>query len=130
MKIVNERPPIYDECAKVFPLTGNEIFCWGDTIYSPGGGKITRALVAHEATHSEQQGTEIQKWWDSYLADPIFRLEQEIAAHVMEYRKFRDYTFSRKLRDEYLNGVASRLCSPLYGNLIPQKDAVKIIRGG
>lgn len=57
MRIEKSRPPNFDAIAAVLPgaLGKNVIFCYGDTIYNPGGQVIPLQLLAHEAVHSIQQ---------------------------------------------------------------------------
>ncbi len=81
MKIAIALPPNFAKIATAFDLRKypGAIFCCGDTIHNPSGGKLSEALIAHEATHAERQravgGPEL--WWDSYIEVPSFRLEEE-----------------------------------------------------
>jgi hypothetical protein len=122
-----ERPPNYDKISAVFKLTGNEIFAYDGVIYAPKGG-LTPELVLHENVHFRQQdllGVDI--WWDNYLTDKIFRLEQEIPAHLEEYHAFCGRHKDRNERVRYLHLVANRLSSKLYDNIITKQQALKIL---
>jgi hypothetical protein len=89
------------------------IFCYGDTIFNPSGNKLSDALVAHEAAHGARQGTDPDVWWDRYIADKTFRLEEEIVAHRVEWRRFCTDDPNRHERRRYLAAIAGRLNFPL-----------------
>lgn len=128
MEIIIDKPPIYDEAAKVFPLQGREIFAWGDKIYNPGGFTIPAWLVAHEEIHSMQHlETSPEAWWERYLVDIEFRFNEELEAHVAEYRAYRMYNKDRNKVAAYKRIVAKKLSAPLYGNMITVSDAMKRI---
>lgn len=128
--IINGYPPIYSVAQATFQLTGREIFAWDGIIYNPGGGSVTEELIAHEEVHFKQQravgGPE--KWWALYFKSPEFRLEQEIEAHRVEYRVFCRKEKDRNRRAVYLNLIANRLASPMYGNLIKPAEAKRRIK--
>jgi hypothetical protein len=127
--IKNERPPNYDQIAAVFQLNGREIFAYDGVIYAPGKGVITVELLAHETVHFDQQSTEgVEKWWDKYLSDTEFRLDQELPAHRGEYLVFLSRHKDRNERARYLDLVASRLSSNLYGSIISKKQALCRLR--
>lgn len=129
-----ERPPLFEEIAAAFPLARdnpNVIFAWGDTIYVPGGGKVSPELYAHEAVHGERQGSDVEGWWRRYIAEPAFRLDEEIPAHIAQYRTFCVNHTTGNLRNQcrlYLHHVAKSLASPLYGGLIRYDDARKLLK--
>lgn len=122
MRVINERPPMWEQIDAAFKIGRNPIiFCWGQAIYNPNGGKVTRELIAHEEIHAERQGpfeAGIKAWWEQYLVDPAFRLEEELPAHRAEYKAFCKRHGSSTGRARYLGIVASRLCGPLYGSLL------------
>lgn len=130
MEIRVEKPPIWDACDEAFELTGDEIFCWGDIIYNPGGNHIPDYLVAHEKVHRDQQGDDIEGWWELYLEDAEFRLSQEMEAHIKEYRVFCLKYKLRKHREAYLKIIAERLASPMYGEVITVEEAMARIAAG
>ena len=66
MRILEEYPPIIERIRETFELKGREIFTWGDIIYNPSGVYISDELFAHESIHEEQQGKEIEQWWEKY----------------------------------------------------------------
>ena len=81
--------PLLSDIIKTFGFKINElekvIFTYGDMIYC--NQELSIGLCAHELTHVFQQlkmGKE--KWWEQYLKDDKFRLEQEVEAYRQQYR--------------------------------------------
>ena len=123
MKIIHDYPPMIDEIDAAFNIRGQTIiFAWGDTIYSPTGWNPPPELHAHEEVHGQRQGDDIEGWWKKYIADPEFRLEEEIIAHRAEYQHFAKRN-DRPARRRALRRIAKRLCSSLYGKVITFKKA-------
>lgn len=128
--IKKEYPPNYDQISKTFKLSGREIFAYDGVIYSPHTIMIPPELVAHEKVHFKQQsliGVEI--WWDLYLKDAQFRLDQELEAHQVEYKTFKQITKDRNEIAKYLHSIAARLSSEMYGKIITQAQAIRLING-
>ena len=128
MKIVVDFPPNIEAIRKTFDLSGHEVFCYGDTIYNPGGFELIPALIAHEEVHERQQESGAEWWWARYLKDPVFRLEQELAAHRVEYRVLCEQTKDRNKRAMLLAHVAGKLASPTYGGIVSRVKAMGMIR--
>ena len=118
MKVVETFPPLFREINEKFDVRGKPvIYTYGDTVYNPSRITIPPYLMVHERVHSQQQGNEPEYWWRIYLANKDFRLAEELEAHIAElnYRGAMSPTSDReKLREE----VATRLSSPIYGNMI------------
>lgn len=124
-------PPNITQIRAAFRLTGGEIFAWGGVIYNPGGGGLSRALIEHEKVHFRQQ-EEIggpEAWWARYLADPAFRLDVEMEAHIVEFRVYSEDN-GRAARRGYLKFLARRLSSPMYGRMITRNAASVRIKKG
>jgi len=130
LRIIIEEPPNIVAIRNTFPLTGREIFAWGDTIYNPSNAKLTKELRAHEAIHSQQQSDDIEGWWAQYLKDVDFRFKQEVEAHIVEYITHRRVQRSRNIRRIYLREISKRLSSPMYGSIVTFDKAKKLIKGG
>jgi hypothetical protein len=120
-------PPNIDDIKKVFPIGENVIFTYGNTIYNPGRGNIDLALMAHEQTHSIQQGDKVKEWWERYLKDKEFRLSQELQAYQVQYRYYCKAIKDRNQRYRFLNRLAGDLSSEIYGNIISRSEAIKQI---
>lgn len=130
MKILRVYPPNYLDIIKALPWVKGKngiVYAWGDILYNPSMAHITPWLEAHEGVHGERQGAEILQWWDRYLTDPQWRLEEEIPAHRAEWKRYRKVTGSQAMKTRYLRKIADRLSGPLYGNLIDLPGAIKEI---
>jgi hypothetical protein len=132
-RIVADFPPIYDElCAAFKGLAANRraFFSFGPVIYNPHSVAIAPHLIEHENTHGRRQGVdsaEVLAWWRRYMADPKFRLAEELPAHVAEYRWLLDHG-NREQRRAAASSVAERLSSPFYGRLIGRSAALHMLR--
>jgi hypothetical protein len=128
-------PPNYDQLCAAFPgqSLAKCIFSWGEHIYNPGKITITPALHDHELVHGQHQGRsndEIRHWWARYIADPQFRLHEEIVAHQAEFRRFYRTHGDRNDRARYLLFMADRLSGPMYGNALLFGEAKSLIVDG
>jgi hypothetical protein len=132
-----EYPPMIKEIDAAFHVIGKPIiYAWGDTIYNPMKVPMYPQYFGHEAVHGMRQMefniegsnlNSIENWWRRYIADPEFRLNEEIPAHMVEYAVFRDRHKDRNQRSGYMHKVARKLASPLYGSLITYKDAKALL---
>jgi len=129
MKFSTDFPPNIEEVREAFPLSGKEIFTWGDTIFNPNGNKLPAQLIAHEEVHERQQGMDPDLWWKRYIKNPAWRLEQELEAHQVEYRVYCRTYGDRNRQWAYLREISKRLASPMYGNMVTTAEAMKLIRG-
>ena len=129
MKIVKDYPPNYKVLREAFKLSGQEIFTYGDTVFNPTGLPLSRELRAHEQVHIMQQETGgVERWWERYVADPEFRLDQELEAHRIEFQTFCMTNKDRNARNAFLVRIATRLASPMYGNVIDIREAMRRIK--
>ena len=129
MKIVFDYPPIFDEIDSRFRVRGKRIiYAWGDKIYNPMRIQIPNQLMAHEEVHGERQGNDIEGWWRRYIDDDKFRLAEEIPAHQAEYQVMLHNAVNRAQRRRVLIVVAKRLASPIYGRMISEGNAKKLIK--
>jgi signal peptidase I len=132
VNVVLAPPPMYDEIDAAFHVKGKKgiIFTWGDTIYVPNGGNVTPELRAHEGVHYSRQTNDtpkIEAWWRHYIADPAFRLAEELPAHRAEYKHFCSQHRDPNTRIRFLYAIAERLGGPLYGGLITASAARRSI---
>jgi hypothetical protein len=131
MKISTEKPPIYDRAAQVFDIPATAVFTYGDTIFSPSGAtNFSVDLVAHEKVHMRQQGDNPEEWWELYLTNREFRLEQEVEAYREQYRVYCNGESRSAKRFKFLQTIASDLASPMYDVDITLFGAMKMIRNG
>lgn len=119
MRIIKERPPIYDAiCSIIGKPPATAIFAYGDTIYNPSGLSLPEDIIRHEQVHQKQQGDAVVDWWRKYLRDEEFRLDQEIEAYGVQYKFIHETNTSREFRFKALMQMAKSLASPMYGDLI------------
>ena len=129
-RIVRGYPLLIDRIHAQFGVRGKPvIYAWGDIIYNPMGIVIPPELLVHEAVHCERQGIDPVSWWEQYLDDELFRLDEEVLAHRAEY-EFLTHTGNRAMRRGAAAAVAGRLASPLYGRMISKADAVRALVNG
>ena len=130
MKILSERPPNFNDIAKVFPIVkkkGGIIYTFEDTIYNPDDTEITKPLLAHEEVHATRQklwGAE--QWWRIYLKNIGFRFDEELMAHQKEYEVEVELG-NRYQRRGAKKMIARKLASPLYGNMVTIKQAKGVL---
>lgn len=135
MRVIRDRPPLFDEIDAKFKVRGLPVlFAWGSIIYVPSGSlEVFPHLMAHEEVHGGRQGNSegaILAWWRLYLDDPKFRLAEEILAHRAEYEHLLRNGGGRQQRRRHLAVTAARLAAPLYGRLISVAEAKKALEVG
>lgn len=130
-KISTEKPPIYDAVTLAF---GNEpktaIFTYGDTIYNPNNFKLADHIIEHEKIHIEQHAKYPggpAEWWNRYLSDDAFRLDQEARAYGRQYSFCCQKGISRQQKRALLKGLGKILSGQLYNKLLPLEDAKELI---
>jgi len=119
-------PPNYELIKLALPITPDTIFCHGDTIYNPSGKPIPEDILFHESVHKEQQGEQVDLWWNRYLMDKDFRYQEELEAYAKQYNFIRQH-FSAKASKEALYELAKNLSS-LYNINITLQEAESAIR--
>ena len=130
LKIVNLFPPNYGDIVKKFPIRGRRdvVFTYGDKLYNPYKGEIPIDLLIHEKVHSIQQSKQGKvSWWEQYLEDKQFRLEQELEAYQAQYKYALD-NYEEKYTNRLLEKVSDDLSSSLYGGIITKKEALNKIK--
>lgn len=138
MKIITGYPPNFRDIVAVFPMAGSPdtVFAYGDRLYSPTPGVVGPSVVAHEWAHGERQlayeigilpETKIDMWWQRYLVDPAFRLDEELIGHRAEYRWLLEHDPRNERR--HRDAIAKRLSGPLYGRMISFADALQQVIG-
>lgn len=125
--LTTQIPPIYAKCKEKFGVTWDQgvIFAYGDKIHSKYA--ITDDLIAHELTHIERQA-EIgaKEWWDRYLTDRKFRLNEEVLA----YRNQLQYCYAN-YDVETINNIRDRIIyamTTIYGNMCTKEQAKLLLK--
>lgn len=124
--LLRQYPPNFAEIVAVMGDSSRRaVFAYGDAIYAPTGRQPTPDMVAHEETHLRQQADSggAVAWWDRYLADRAFRLEQEVEA----YRAQIASCVGRELRRAVSRHCVASLAKPMYGNLVSSAEAKKLL---
>lgn len=117
-------PPNYAMIKKYFPTVDFEngtVFTYAPHIYIKN--HIYEDLLVHEQTHLKQQTSLFEtpiSWWNKYIKDPIFRLQQEVEAYHNQYKN----------SPQLLHALSTDLSSPLYALHISYKEAKQLIKNG
>jgi len=129
MEVKKLFPPNYQKIKEAFPDCEKQkaIFCYGEIVYNPFNAIVTRDLEIHEAVHSKQQGKEPEVWWDKYIQEPKFRLEQEIEAYGVQAYFIKKH-FPVRVYENILGRIAQALSGELYGNIIDYHKAHSELR--
>jgi tagatose-1,6-bisphosphate aldolase len=130
--IIIDRPPNFNQIQYAFPKAHDHgvMFAYDGNIYNPSGNVIPPALISHEEVHIlRQAGVGAQYWWDKYINDSEFRYNEELLAHVAEFKTQRvsnDRNFGARL----MMYTALRLVAPLYNYQPPRslQEAMKDLR--
>jgi hypothetical protein len=67
-------------------------------------------------------------WWEEYLANPRFRMEQEAQAYGEQYKFFCKYRKDRNERSRFLNSICDLFSGPLYQLALTKSQARAMIQ--
>lgn len=128
MKIINGYPPNHAEIEERFgPLSDRVIYTYGDTIYVPGNTDLAEHLIVHEEVHEKQQGDAVVSWWERYLSDDEFRLQQEIEAYREQYKYIQMTVRDGNIKIRLLYKLSSDLSGSMYGSIVTFSEARDLI---
>jgi hypothetical protein len=128
MKIIQKNPPNFDEIVKTFDISKSEpLFTYAPDIYNPHKSPISPDLMLHEMVHIKQQGDNPKEWWDKYLTDKKFRLEQEVEAYGIQFASLKSVVRD-DISKQFLTRFAVVLSSPMYGSMLSLQEAESKIR--
>lgn len=126
VRVLYGPPPVLDRVAAAFgDRVRSAFFAYEGAIYSPSGREPSAELAKHEQEHFGQQEAVggAEAWWDRYLVDEIFRLEQEAEAYAAWLRMI-----PRTRRRRELASLAWMLADPeFYGLRISVEQAERAI---
>ena len=108
--------------------TKTVVYCYQNTLYNPSSAEIRPDILANEETHTRQQGDKPDAWWDSYLEDSMFRMNQESEAYGNQYRFICKLVKDREHRNKILFELAAHLSGPIYGNALTLPQAYQLIK--
>lgn len=131
MKIVYAHPP---NIAEIEAALGKDelgcVYAYGDTLYAPGFDKqqweIEDHLMVHEQVHERQHGDDPAGWWKRYLADPKFRLDQEVEAYRAQWHYLKE-NYPRPQRRRLLKHIIKCLSGEMYGNIVSAEWAKDLV---
>ena len=134
MKISNEYPPVWKDLDEAFHLTEKgmkPVITYGDVIFNPFHLNLTPDLIEHEMVHGEQQSHNpvvAKLWYQRYIADKDFRLEQETQAFAKQYQTLCKQHKDRNKRTRLLSQLAGMLSGEMYGSIVTHSEAQRLIR--
>lgn len=128
-----ENPPNIEAIliAGMKPQMDRVIFAYDDTLYIPGKFSPSEEIIVHEEVHLEQQKAYEggpSAWWEEYIKNPIFRLQQEIEAYHEQYNWIRKTYKDGNLRHRSLHEMARLLSSQTYGHMVKYSTAYRLIQ--
>ena len=129
MKLSADKPPIYKRLKEVFGISWSNgiIITYGDTVHCKY--MLNADKMVHEKVHTIQQ-TKMDKdlWWEKYISDPKFRLEQEVEAYKAEAHYIQKHIGDRNTRAKLLDCIYKDLSSSMYGNVVTYSGAKELLK--
>lgn len=125
-KVLEVKPPVYDNCVAAFQINPRTIFTYGDTIYNPFKLHLPEDLIEHEKVHMAQHNhndADAAIWWGKYLRDPKFRFEQEAEAYKRQWQVFQRLQSDRNAQTRFLEAIVGFLSGPVYANCATPEEA-------
>lgn len=128
--IIEDFPPIWDKviAAGMRPNPDTVLFAYAGAIYAPRAKNISNDLLVHEGVHLDQQGDDADAWWDRYIQDAYFRIDQEAEAYAEQYDFLCHDIKDRNQRNMILHRMAIQLSGAMYGNVITHSAAKTMIK--
>ena len=118
-------PPNWSKLEKEFGVSfENVAVTYGDTVHSKY--QLLPDVGPHEAVHVRQQlaypgGPEA--WWDRYMNDIPFRLDQEMQAYRVQYQWIQKNVKDRERRARRVHEILLDLSGEMYGRMLTYSEA-------
>lgn len=129
MEILHQLPPNYERIKEAgMNPSENAVYTYGENVYNPSGQELPLDVIHHEKVHIKQQGYDPEGWWENYLSDIPFRINQEVEAYAAQYEFMCGVYKDRNNRSRALHLFAQTLASETYGSVINIDEAVQMIR--
>lgn len=122
--IKNEQPPNFEILNAIFPVNETSLYAYAPDIYSPFSKDIQEDRKIHEMVHVERQ-KDPRQWWEEYIRNPQFRLEEEIVAYATQYLAVKK-VYPAKQSKEALNEFAHSLSGMYNLNITYDQAHTKI----
>ncbi len=128
MKIVNSVPPNYSNIQRIIDPPKDAVFPYGNILYNPSGEEIPPDIQYHENTHCHRQKKypSPELWWQKWLLDKEFRLEEELIAFSAQLKFIKQF-YPNKAVKEALEEMAENL-STNYKLDLNKHEAATLIR--
>jgi hypothetical protein len=127
MKILTTKPPNWQRIADTFPVDWNSIII----AYYPNihcGVEVSNQKQAHEEIHlSRQRDLGVDLWWEYYLTNPSFRLNEEVEAYKVEVAWVKENIATRNQRRFLLDKIYSDLSGSVYGFICSYDEAKRML---
>jgi len=102
------------------------IYAYHPFIYNPDNTYIDPPLLVHEFYHLEQQKKYgVKKWWNKYLKDKHFRLDQELPAYQIQFHEIKRTVKQRDRLHKILYYLAKDLAQ---WGIITHSEAMEAIK--
>lgn len=130
LEVVEDYPPNIDKIDAVLHVRRQSgiVFAYESKIYAPDGSDLPYDIHVHERVHFDQHekagGSDV--WWDRYLSDVEFRLDQEVEAYRAQLAWI-DKNLGRTSRRHHRDHICRTLSAPMYGNLVTKKQAARLL---
>jgi hypothetical protein len=127
MKILTTKPPNWQRIEDTLNVK------WGTVIvaYSPNiycGVEVSNQKQAHEEIHlSRQRDLGVDLWWEYYLTNPSFRLNEEVEAYKVEVAWVKENIATRNQRRFLLDKIYSDLSGSVYGFICSYDEAKRML---
>lgn len=126
LKEIKGYPPNFELIKTLGLAKEGNIYCYGQVIFNPSGGEIPSDIKYHEHIHSQEQGNDPMGWWNHYLLESSFRLNEELKAYSAQYKLIKKSLRDKDAKD-FLEEMAHNL-STLYKLDITKEQAATLIR--
>lgn len=128
--ITEQLPPNFKQIelyvsSGAFEPAKGEIYPYAPYIFNPNKTYIDAPLLVHMITHIlQQEKMGVKAWWDKYLRDKSFRLEQEIEAFQTQYRELKKEVSDR----ERLYKITYYMAKDLQEYGLSHSDAMRTLK--
>lgn len=127
--VIVNYPPNYKKIEANFQIGDSKpLFAYAPYIYNPFDIFIDPTLYFHEMIHIKQQKDNPSEWWDKYILDKDFRLEQELEANRKQLQLFNKVVKDKNERYRFMLNIARSMSSNLYGNMVEYNQAIKLLQ--
>lgn len=123
-----QKPPIYERLKARFGVSWDKgiAITYGDTVYSKY--PIDKILASHEEVHVWQQAQMgVEEWWNLYLNNDNFRLNQEVQAYKRQIEAIKTFIKDKNQAFLAIRKIYLDLSSDMYGNICNFDQAKQLL---